>query len=57
MFRLLESPTFVHSVEIFDMFQARCVEVNMATFKTPREELTAGSAGSSWHSWEAGTTW
>ncbi|HDP96025.1 MAG TPA: PLP-dependent aminotransferase family protein [Candidatus Aminicenantes bacterium] len=26
---LVESPTFVHSVEIFDMFQARCVAVDM----------------------------
>lgn len=26
---LVESPTFVHTVEIFDMFQARCVPVRM----------------------------
>src|SRR5690554_1440731 len=26
---LVESPTFVHSVEIFDMFQAKCVSVKM----------------------------
>jgi 2-aminoadipate transaminase len=26
---LVESPTFVHSVEIFDMFQARCIAVDM----------------------------
>jgi len=26
---LVESPTFVHSVEIFDMFQAKCVAVDM----------------------------
>ena len=26
---LVESPTFVHSVEIFDMFEAKCVAVNM----------------------------
>ena len=26
---LVEAPTFVHSVEIFDMFQARCVSVEM----------------------------
>ncbi len=26
---LVESPTFVHSVEIFDMFQAKCVSVEM----------------------------
>lgn len=26
---LVESPTFVHSVEIFDMFQAKCIAVDM----------------------------
>ncbi len=26
---LVESPTFVHCVEIFDMFQARCISVSM----------------------------
>ncbi|WP_422486970.1 PLP-dependent aminotransferase family protein [Gudongella sp. DL1XJH-153] len=26
---LVESPTFVHSVEIFDMFQAKCISVEM----------------------------
>ncbi len=26
---LVESPSFVHSVEIFDMFQAKCIEVEM----------------------------
>ena len=51
MFRLLESPTFVHSVEIFDMFQARCVAVNIPTFQNPTGRTY------SWHSWEAGTTW
>ena len=25
----MESPTFVHCVEIFEMFQARCVSVEM----------------------------
>lgn len=26
---LVESPTFIHSVEIFDMFQAKCIAVDM----------------------------
>ena len=38
---LVESPTFVHSVEIFDMFQARCVAVNMDEEGMDMEDLEA----------------
>lgn len=38
---LVESPTFVHSVEIFDMFQARCVAVEMDGDGMVMEDLEA----------------
>ncbi len=38
---LVESPTFVHSVEIFDMFQARCIAVDMDDDGMIPEDLEA----------------
>ncbi len=38
---LVESPTFVHSVEIFDMFQAKCIAVDMDDNGMVPEDLEA----------------
>lgn len=38
---LVESPSFVHSVEIFDMFQARCIAVDMDDNGMVPEDLEA----------------
>jgi 2-aminoadipate transaminase len=38
---LVESPSFVHSIEIFDMFQARCIAVDMDDRGMITEDLEA----------------
>jgi len=38
---LVESPTFIHSVEIFEMFQARCIAVDMDDKGMVTEDLEA----------------
>lgn len=38
---LVESPTFIHSVEIFEMFQARCIAVDMDDNGMVTEDLEA----------------
>lgn len=38
---LVESPTFVHSVEIFDMFEARCIGVDMDEDGVKMDDLEA----------------
>lgn len=38
---LVESPSFVHSIEVFDMFQAKCIPVNMDEDGMDTEDLEA----------------
>lgn len=38
---LVESPSFVHSIEVFEMFQARCIPVNMDDSGMDADDLEA----------------
>lgn len=38
---LVESPSFVHSIEVFEMFQARCIPVNMDDNGMDTDDLEA----------------